>query len=237
MIFLLLQLTTQNPNGFYNYNFGSKIISLYTDFSDSNNIWIRLNYKINTNVFGTSIDINFSSDMVDDLFLNSESFGWSDNLYTIKTENSWIVKNVKFHQRYLNSSLLSYYFANFFNGKTPTNTIWTQDYNDGYLLWSGNFSTFGTWTTMYYGCGEYININEYISFRSGGDNGQWKGHNNGEYIHHKCNDYTSSYNSLTSMLDWNTNRITWAKLKKEMFFTQPKSFENRILFFLINFVL
>ena len=139
---------------------------------------------------------------------------------------------------YLNYSFLNLYFSNFFNGKTPTNTTWTTEYNDGYIYWCGNFSTFGTWTTMYYGCNEYIQIGQYICLRSGGDNGIWKGQGNGEYIHHKCGDYTSSYNSITSNVDWNLNRISWIKLKKNLFQTKNKMITNlKVYIFLFKILI
>ena len=132
-------------------------------------------------------------------------------------------------------------WQNYLNGKTPTNSTWNTGYSEGYIYWCGNFSTFGSWTTMFYGCGEFIDINRYICIRSGGDNGQWKGQAIGEYLHHKCGDWTTSYNSLTSIVNWNNNRISWIKIKKNSFQTKKispflKSFQlNSLIICLSNY--
>ena len=192
------------------------MLTFYTDFSDNNNIWIRLNSKIGQNFYGTIPQILFNNTLTENLLLNSESFGFSDDFYTIKTLNSWYLINNSFNTTYLNQSNLYFYLSNFFNGKTPTNTIWNINYDEGYIRFCGNLKTFGNWSNMYFGCNSYKNINDLLCFRSGGDIGVYPDHS-GEYIHSQCRDYSDISYSITSKSNWNNNRITWIKLKKNLF--------------------
>ncbi len=61
---------------------------------------------------------------------------------------------------------------------------------------SGTLETEGSWTTMFYGCGQWKNVRDSVSFRVGGD-----ADHQDEFIHGVCNDYvdgTNQNNGITS---------------------------------------
>ncbi len=62
--------------------------------------------------------------------------------------SSGIVKNLpSYPPTYHNPDLfnLNQIIANVFNGKTPTGTAWSLEYNEGYLFYGGVIKTYGKW--------------------------------------------------------------------------------------------
>jgi hypothetical protein len=104
------------------------------------------------------------------------------------------------------------FIKNLFNGLTPSGTKWNEsnNYQDGYVNFSGKLFSFGKWKTMYVGCSKTINVGDKFTFRSGGDI-----HHTNEYIHSSCNDYSTSNNSITSLSSYFDTRVFWIKLKIE----------------------
>jgi len=213
MLSYLILCSLSAENGFYPYYFDGKLYTLYTYFRSNGDRWVRLNYKTGTTISGTSNSFEFDSGSTKELIRIIKAIGWSDSMTTIEREKSWVLDDVQFSSLYLSIDNLSSYHSNIFNGKTPTGTVWTSGYNGGYVLWGGVLRTFGSWSQMFYGCGDYCQTGNTIWLRGGGDSGPWKGHNDGEYLHHKCNDYTENTNSITSMVSWSNTRVCWAKIE------------------------
>lgn len=55
---------------------------------------------------------------------------------------------------------LNQVIANFFNGKTPTGSEWSQEYNEGFLFFKGVIKTYGSWDKFWMGWSQdpYIKI-------------------------------------------------------------------------------
>jgi hypothetical protein len=93
-------------------------------------------------------------------------------------------------------------FANIANVKPPVlgkvADSW-KGYTGGYMYFKGAVNTFGSWKTMYQGCGwtGTCNVGNTHVFRSGGQR-----YHTGEYIHISCNGYKYNVaNSITSRPD------------------------------------
>ena len=195
------------PNGYYNLNLNNnEKLLLYFDFSISNSIWVRLNYKIGNSFFSTLNQSFLNNNQVLSIYSLIKDFGWSDCIYTINSTKSWIMENVNFSKANTNLDLISL-LTNIFNGKTPTGENWNLEYSTGYIFYEGTFKSFQNWDKIFYGCSSFLPINSKSSFRSGGGVSH-----TGEYIHGNCNDYQTINNSITSRVNWDNSRVFWAKL-------------------------
>ena len=158
--------------------------------------------------------------------LDIRAFGVSDNINTVHRDYSWIIKNVKFsagktkeYGSYDNSCDTYEMLANIFNGKTPTGTDWTADYDKAYVWFSGHFVTFGSWTSMYEGKDykSYVKTGTDYAFRCGGHP-----YHCGEFIHSNCNGYDKKDHSITGLISWKNPRVFWVRLGDENpFFVAP----------------
>ena len=138
------------------------------------------------------------------LYNSAKVAGWSDSASTMHRDQSWKLMNngggfglsatqhavgtVNSGGYYWRSSSLDTMtaFTNVLNGKTPTGTSSYMNYEGGYLQYSGQLSTYGSWNDMYQGCGwsRHYDVGQSIGFRVGGTRSH-----NGEYIHTACNGY------------------------------------------------
>ena len=75
--------------------------------------------------------------------MDIKGIAFSDKLITVETEYSWILPTVKVSYKWATGTAGCYYYPehecpnnallNFINGKTPTGTEWSQDYDKGHL--------------------------------------------------------------------------------------------------------
>jgi len=238
LCFSLIQIVFCLGNGHYDFLIANMKYSFYADFSKNGEIWIRLNYKNKTNVKGTSINFQFKADTTTEFLKIVEKIGWSDSLNTISREQSWILENFSLSSAYLPPENISTYMTNIFNGNSPTGAPFSESYSDGYVYYGGILRTYGSWTSMFYGCGQSVSVGSLVLFRTGGDNGLYKHLCFGEYIHHKCNDYTIASNSITSKIGNNNTRVLWAKVKIQPFIeTFYRPVTSRSLFLYLSFIL
>ena len=140
----------------------------YTD----NQGWVRILVKNNQ-----QISLDFAGQLTKEMIATNfkfRDFGVSDNEVTMNTENSWYIENPTisvliatnlpngYPMQTMDPNLIdqNQVIANVFNGKTPTATQWSQNYNGGYVVFKGIIRTYGSWTKMWSGCSNkpYINI-------------------------------------------------------------------------------
>jgi hypothetical protein len=131
-------------------------------FIDANG-WIRVLIKDSQ-----QIKLDFAGVLTAEHFTTKfkfKDFGVSDNEETMNTSESWYIENVKlkayivnnlpgYPPQYVDSAIicLNEVIANVFNGKTPTGHPWTQEYNQGFLSFSGVIKTYGSWDQFWQGC-------------------------------------------------------------------------------------
>ena len=104
---------------------------------------------------------------------------------------------------------------NMANGKVPdgSTSTWKNYKGGSKMSWSGILKTFGTWTSMYVGCGynSRYNVGDNVHFRSGGYNGH-----TGEFVHSSCNGYKyGSDQSITCRPGISgQTRVIWVRFKR-----------------------
>jgi hypothetical protein len=186
------------------------------DLSRPDQVWVRLNHKIQTQFFGTTGYV-WNEQSVADFLPRVTAFGVSDKPDTIYTEYSWLIEAPKFsagrtvcYGQHDTNVPLIHYLTNILNGLTPTGTPWSIDYAEAYVWFSGLFKTFGNWTSMYEGANwtSHIQVNTATGFRCGGHI-----HHTGEFIHTSCNGYGSQDHSITSRANWQDQRFFWFRFK------------------------
>ena len=184
------------------------VLKLFLDMADFPVFWIRLNYKLSTTQYfthTTSSEFVWTENMTAQFVGFLKDFGWSDSLLTMKTSYSWILKNVTLSA---GPETVSKSAMNEFNGLSPTGTAWSTSYSVGYLNFGGTLQTYGTYSSIFWGCSGYKNIGDLTSFRSGG-----AASHEGKYIHGLCNDYTTASYSITSKIGWTNSRVFWTAFK------------------------
>ena len=232
LLFFLFKLI--HSNGYYNYFIGDEMIPLYTIILNENEKWIRLNYKEGTNFYPTNNQKLLTQKQVSLIFPYIKDFAWSNNITTLNVSQSWIIRNVNITTSSNNSNDLIIYLTNLINNKTPTGTNWVSTYSSGYVFFTGFFTTFGSWNTMYIGCGSLLTtpINVNFTFRSGGGISH-----TGEYIHSSCNGYSETGNSITSLVSWSNTRSFWIKIYNLKSFSTKKSKKITIKIFYLLIIL
>lgn len=131
---------------------------------------------------------------------------FSDNELSAVTNESWYIRNVLFTT---NTNLhINQVIANVFNGKTPTGTEWSANYQGGYLYYKGVVETYGNFTSFYMGedWKSHIRIGTQTSLRSGGGP-----NHTGEFIHSSCNGYSDKEHSITNRIGWPSKRVFWVR--------------------------
>jgi len=83
--------------------------------------WTRLYYKDGAETCYND-DIIYTPDIVAALL--TQDFAVSDQLETLQSEGSWILRDIDFDNEHFNFTKIS----NVANCKTPSNTYWSQDY-------------------------------------------------------------------------------------------------------------
>ena len=221
-IYSASQLANKQSGEYYlDLGSGFPIVKFFIDLMQPSNVWIRLNYKVNLQIYPTSEKFRWTIKMTEQLIKLIKDFGFSDKLQTIHTDQSWYLENVIIiakkkisYQNFDLSVSIPEYAANVFNGLTPTGTEWSLIYNSGYVWFTGTFKTYGTWTSMYNGCNNgngvvgYYDVNTERYLKTGGQD-----YHTGEYIHSGCNGYGSQDNSITSRVDWDNTRVFWARIQ------------------------
>jgi hypothetical protein len=200
------------PSGAYFVDFHFlQVPRLTFDLGQKGQIWLRLNYKIATNFFGTS-GLSWTAQMVERILPRVKAFGVSSSLTTMNTEYSWYFENPQMGTSKTGDpeAALTTFLMNVLNGRIPTGTTWCLGYADAYLWFAGLFKTFGTWTSMYVGVNwtSYVSVNRKTSFRCGGASPP-----TGEFIHTSCNGYGSKDHSITSRCDWSDTRVFWFRIE------------------------
>lgn len=189
-----------NPLVWGAYNKFSKTLKVYCDLESDGWWWTRLYYK-NGKETCSNDENNYNSVVLEKLL--TKDFAVSDNLETLHTEGSWILKWVDLNYK----DFSSIKFANVANCKTPSGTAWDMWYNNwNYLKLFWTLSTMGTWNQMYYWCNNLKNTWEKSELRIG-----WNIGHESEFIHSACNDYSPKENSITSRWDWDNTRVIWVR--------------------------
>ncbi len=174
-------------------------LKVYCDMENDWGWWTRLYYKDwKETCFNEKHYYN--SFIIEKIF--TKDFAVSDTLETIKSEWSWILKDVDFSHK--NFDFIK--MANVANCTTPIWTWWTSDYSEGHLTIAWTLLTMWNWKSMFYGCWFEKKLTDKISFRI-----WWWEKHNWEFIHWSCNDYTEKDNSITSRWDWNNTRVIWVR--------------------------
>lgn len=188
------------------YNKFSKTIKVYCDLESDGGGWTRLYYKDGKETCFNDNNI-YNSVLLQKLF--TKDFAVSDNLETLQSEWSWVLKNVDFLYANFNFSKM----ANVTNCKTPTGTDWDMEYgniesnNSNTILHiSWKLSSLWTWDNMFYGCNEYKNIGDVLRFSI-----WWFDKHTWWFIHGNCNNYSEKDNSITSRWDWDNTRVIWVR--------------------------
>lgn len=176
-------------------------MKVYCDMENDGGWWTRLYYK---NWKETCFNDNnvYNPFIIEKIF--TKDFAVSDSLETIKSEWSWILKEVDFNDKDYNNKKMS----NVANCTTPSWSKWTNDYNWGYLGIRWTLSTLWTWNKMFSWCEFYKNIWDKVIF-----NIWWMSEYNmtWDFIHTLCNNYSNKDNSITSRWDWNNTRVIWVR--------------------------
>jgi hypothetical protein len=213
---LLSEISTNSGETCFRLKGADLNFHAFVDFNSQSDIWIRLNYKNGSNFQASTIQ----NDILDYV----QDFGISDNLTTMNTNNSWIVRGAQFSCPRVVSDPSEVparleneeddcheYFQSFLEGKTPTGISWSSQYNQAFLYIEGKLDTHGKWKSMYEGVDyeSYLQVGENVKFRTGG--APW---NEGEFIHSKGNGYNPNKDhSITALVDWSTQRVFWFKPK------------------------
>jgi len=148
--------------------------------------------------------------------MDIKGIAFSDKLITVETEYSWILPTVKVSYKWTDNTSGCYYYPehecpnnallNFINGKTPTGTEWSQNYDKGHLIFSGTLETWGTWNSKYVGVNysSYYNVSDNVTFQCGGTRAH-----TGEFVHTGANGYNHKDHSITARHDDAVTRVFW----------------------------
>lgn len=182
----------------------SKSMKVYCDMESDGWGWTRLYHKDGKETCSND-GMNYNYFIVEKLI--TKDFAVSDNLETIQSEGSWILKDIDLKNKDFSFQKL----ANVANCTTPIGTNWNSNYNWGYLFIRGKLQTMADWSEMFYGCKSYKKIWDIIDIRMGwtikedGLNIAW------EFIHGICDDYSEINHSITSKWDWDNKRVIWVR--------------------------
>lgn len=200
-----------NENGFYYINpmandslnsNNSKSLKVYCDMESDWGWWTRIYYKKWKNTCFNDENI-YSKAIIEKIFKND--FAVSDKTDSLKSEWSWILKNIEFTDTLYDSQKLS----NVANCKTPAWTPWDLSYEWGYVSLKWTLSTLGSWQKMFSWCDFYKSVwEEHVVFNIWWMNQYWM---TWEFIHTLCNNYSGKDNSITSRWDWDNTRVIWVR--------------------------
>lgn len=180
----------------------SKSLKVYCDMESDWGGWTRIYYKKWKNTCFNDENI-YSKAIIEKIF--SRDFAVSDKTDSIKSEWSWILKNIEFSDVQYDSQKMS----NVANCKTPAWTQWDMTYDQWYVSLKGTLSTLGSWQKMFSWCEFYKNIwEEHVVFNIWWMNQYWM---TWEFIHTLCNNYSAKDNSITSRWDWENTRTIWVR--------------------------
>jgi len=198
-----------NENGFYYINpmatstiTNAKSLKVYCDMESDWGGWTRIYYKKWKNTCFNDENI-YSKAIIEKIF--TSDFAVSDKTDSLKSEWSWILKNVLFDDSWFDFQKMS----NVANCKTPAGTPWDMIYDQWYVSIKGTLSTLGSWDKMFFWCDFYKTIwEEHVVFNIGWWNQYWM---TWEFIHTLCNNYSWKDNSITSRWDWDNTRTIWVR--------------------------
>ncbi|MBW7954897.1 hypothetical protein H3C61_03730 [Candidatus Gracilibacteria bacterium] len=198
----------------------TKLLKVFCDLENDGGGWTRLYYKTKSNSCENDNNYYFEK-IISKVF--TKDFAVSDNLESLKSEGSWILKNIDLKNKDFSLSKLT----NVANCKTPNGEKWSSDYgkdfkffhkdifgntitkledNSGILRFNGTLSTLGKWDKMYYGCDYYKNIGDNTTFEIGG----FEGHEQ-RFIYGACSNFSLKDNSISSKWDTNNTRVFWVR--------------------------
>lgn len=191
-----------NPLIWTSYEQFSKTVKVYCDMESDWGWWTRLYYK-NGKETCFNDGVIYNSFMLQKLF--TKDFAVSDNLETLKSEWSWILKDVDFKYKEFDF----WKMTNVANCKAPSWDKWSYTYDKWYVWLMWTLQTMWTWKTMFYGC-DYIKSiwDKNVLF-----NIWWMDKYNmtWEFIHSLCSNYSDKNNSITSRWGDNNMRVIWVR--------------------------
>ncbi|XP_071808123.1 E-selectin-like [Asterias amurensis] len=178
-------------------------ITVYCDQESNGGGWMRLYYKSGGECVKYPA-VDWSRELVSCLGLDNNrdvSFAVSDDVTTLSTNNSWILNGCSWS---VGKDEPDDVIANLANCKTPTGDNWSATYQKKLVHITGVFSTFGDWSSMNDGCGQYIHVGNNTSFRVGGER-----RNKGEFVN--IDSTCDTENALKSLWDEDDVRVMWIK--------------------------
>ncbi|XP_038071813.1 neurogenic locus Notch protein-like [Patiria miniata] len=194
---------------------GNKQLTVYCDQHSNGGGWMRFYQKTGpSNCSG--YNFTWTGELITCMGLDTDITGFavSDDVTTVNTDNSWILRDSSGPSGSQPLTLpAAAVLAKLANCKTPTGVDWSQDYHDGYAKFRGALGTNGNWTRMYTGCYDNVDIGDQFTFHIGGGSSQ-----TGEFINVGCNTYGNKYepvshNRLTSLWISDNVRAIWIMTK------------------------
>ncbi len=191
-----------NPLFDSNLKIPKKTLKVYCDMTSDWGWWTRLYYK--DWIEKCSNDDNYFNPFIIEKLLTKD-FAVSDKKETLKSEWSWILKDIDFNEQWFSKQKM----ANVANCNTPNWENWSKDYNKWYLTLKWTLSTMWKWTEMFSGCEFYKKVWEkLVVFNIWWIDKYWM---TWEFIHTLCNNYSQKDHSITSKWDWDNTRVIWVR--------------------------
>lgn len=193
-----------NPFLQSSWDIQKEAIIAYCDMESDWGWWTRIYYKDKKNVC-YNWSITYDEKTLKSLF--TKDFAVSDTLKSLKSEWSWIIKDINFKNWNFDFRKMT----NVANCKAPNWNSWSNDYTWWFLNIQWKLSTLWTWNEMFYWCHTKKAVwNDTILRIWWFINESWAKHE-WEFIHWNCNDYNEKDHSITSRWDWDNTRVIWVR--------------------------